>query len=459
MARKSKAELEMLILELLESLQEVDINHVAKAANMSKDVPANRRSIQRAFKALSEKGSIEPHGRARARVYSLVKKEVASVVNKAFQGIKLTKASEALLQYLSQPIHARKPVSYNHEFLELYIPNKTFYLDKPVRVELLLRGKADDVVKPAGTYAREILSRLLIDLSWNSSRLEGNTYSLLETKRLFEQGEGAEGKDIIETQMLLNHKAAIEYIVDSPAEGGVSFHEICSIHALLSENLLGDPGATGRIRTNIVGISGSSYLPLENPHLLRQYLHVFTQKFNEINDPFEQSIFALINLSYLQAFADVNKRTARLVANIPFIKNNLKPMSFVDVNQDAYVTSLLGIYEKNDISLFRDFYVWAYQRSADRYSAVQQSLAQLNPIKFKYRNQIREIIRTVVIEKTIPTELIVKIKKLINTQNIAKEDENELFNAIEIEIMNLHEDNIARFGILPQEFHEWKIRQ
>ena len=216
----------------------------------------------------------------------------------------------------------------------------------------------ENIARPAGTYARNILNRLLIDLSWNSSRLEGNTYSLLETKRLIELGENAAGKDAAEAQMILNHKDAIEYILESANETNISAHEICSIHALLSSNLLGDPGASGRVREIAVGISGTTYLPLENPHVLKECFHSYIEKMNRIKNPFEQSFFSLVQLSYLQAFEDVNKRTARLVANIPFIKNNFKPLSFIDVNQNDYVMSLLGIYEKNDVSLLRDLYVW-----------------------------------------------------------------------------------------------------
>src|SRR5690606_34036034 len=113
---------------------------------------------------------------------------------------------------------------------------------------LLSLGQVEPQIRPAGTYARNILDRLLIDLSWNSSRLEGNTYSLLETKRLIELGQSAKGKDFTEAQMILNHKGAIEYIIEISGEDQVSAQDVRSIHGLLSENLLGDPSASGRLR-------------------------------------------------------------------------------------------------------------------------------------------------------------------------------------------------------------------
>ena len=111
-----------------------------------------------------------------------------------------------------------------------------------------LLGTPNHAEQAAGTYARKILDRLLIDLSWNSSRLEGNTYSLLETKRLIEQGRAAEGKERGETQMILNHKDAIEFLVDGAEEIGFNRHTILNLHGLLANNLLGDPDAVGRLR-------------------------------------------------------------------------------------------------------------------------------------------------------------------------------------------------------------------
>ena len=185
----------------------------------------------------------------------------------------LSERSTELLAYVSNSIQIRESlVGYNQDFLRSYIPNQTSYLSPSLREELLTTGQVENVIRPAGTYARNILNRLLIDLSWNSSRLEGNTYSLLETKRLIELGENAIGKDVSETQMILNHKDAIEYIIESANEKKISSHEICSIHALLSENLLGDPSASGRVRNIAVGISGTTYIPLDNPHRLKRML-------------------------------------------------------------------------------------------------------------------------------------------------------------------------------------------
>ncbi len=460
------AEIESLILQLLTKQPEVSIRSIAPVAGLSPDDETDRKAIRRAFISLKEQGLIISEGEGRSRVYILSaagKTKVSERDKKEdgdyFRGITLSPESENLLKSVSQPIETRSPVGYNRNFLELYKPNETFYLTAEQRENLLAHGRGEATERPAGTYARNILDRLLIDLSWNSSRLEGNTYSLLETKRLIELGETAVGKDASEAQMILNHKAAIEYIVETSEEDQITTHEVCSIHALLSENLLGDPAASGRIRSIAVAIGGSTYIPLENPHLLRECLAIFTEKINRIENPFEASFFSLVHLSYLQTFEDVNKRTARLVANIPLVKQNLKPLSFTDVNRDAYVTALLAVYETNNISLLRDLYLWAYRRSSQRYTSIQQAIGEPNLLKLKYRMEIQEIVRTIILEKIDGVNVLKRIQELIDAKNFNESERQELINLIETEIMSLHEGSVARFKVRPSEYHAWKALQ
>lgn len=463
MTRK-KADLEALVLALLKEKKEINVPEVAQAAGMSKSDEGDRKAIRRVLTALVERGVLEARGAARARVYVATTNAAAEAPksqedSRPFKDISLSQESERLLKYVSQSLQARTPVGYNQDFLRQYEPNQSFYLTGAQRAQLLKMGTVENAVRPAGTYARNILNRLLIDLSWNSSRLEGNTYSLLETKRLIELGESAAGKDASEAQMILNHKGAIEYIIESATEDEITSHEVFSIHALLSENLLGDPSASGRIRQIAVGVGGTTYLPLENPHVLNECFQIFIEKLNLIEDPFEQSFFTLVQLSYMQAFEDVNKRTARLVANIPLIKKNLRPLSFIDVENEAYVKALLGVYEKNDVSLFRDLYMWAYTRSAQRYSAIQQAMGEPNLLKLKYRADIQDIIRTVILEKVAGPQVVHRIQTLLEAKNLPAADSAELFKLIETEIVSLHDGNIARFKIRPTEFQEWKNLQ
>ena len=472
MAKSRTEKIEDVILNLLSTEPEVSVRSIANVLEVSSDDLTSRKAISRALKSLVEQNLIIPKNSGRSRVY--VKSDQTSETDEStdrgnesnpvadispFKGIRLSPESQSLLRYISQGINERTPVGYNQEFLRSYEPNKTFYLTLQQREKLLETGRVESIVRPAGTYARNILNRLLIDLSWNSSRLEGNTYSLLETKRLIELGETATGKDASEAQMILNHKAAIEYIVDSVQDEPITSLEIYSIHALLSENLLGDPAASGRLRDIIVTIGASTYVPLENPQVLRECFDLLVDKINRIEDPFEQSLFSIVHLSYLQAFEDINKRTARLVANIPMIKENLKPLSFTEVDQQAYVSALLGVYERNDISLIRDLYIWAYNRSSQKYTAIQQSMGEPNLLKLQYRQVIHDIINTIITERVAGTEIVRKIQELIEASNIAETDRQAVFNLIETEIFSLHEGNAARFRVRPSEFQAWKALQ
>jgi len=150
--------------------------------------------------------------------------------------------------------------------------------------------------EPAGTYARHICQRLLIDLSWNSSRLEGNTYSLLDTRRLIEFGQQAEGRDQTEAQMILNHKDAIEFLAENAADIGFNRYTILNLHGILANNLLPDPNAPGRLRSMAVGIGGSVSHPPETPQLIEECFEQVLATASAIADPFEQAFFAMVHL-------------------------------------------------------------------------------------------------------------------------------------------------------------------
>lgn len=369
--------------------------------------------------------------------------------------IPLSPEGKEIKQAVRLPVQHRQPVGYRRDFLEGYQPNVTYYLPEKTRQHLLEIGRPPDGERPAGTYARTIYSRLLIDLSWNSSRLEGNTYSLLETERLLELGEAAEDKDALEAQMILNHKAAIELLVDQADEIDFNRYTILNLHALLAENLLADPQAGGRLRRIPVGVGGTVYHPLEVPQLIDECFGTVLDTAAAITDPFEQAFFALVHLAYLQGFEDVNKRVSRLAANIPLIRGNLCPLSFVDVSERAYVDGVLGIYELNRIELLRDVFVWAYERSSARYSAVRQSLGEPDPFRLRYRALIAEVVAAVVRTGMDRKGAIARARK-IAAEQVPSEDQARFVEVVETEIMSLHEGNIARYRLRPTEYRTWR---
>jgi len=370
--------------------------------------------------------------------------------------VPLSAASQEMRAYLRQPLNARKPVGYNREFLDSYRPNETFYLSEEQRVHLAQVGKPNFDDQAAGTYAKQILNRLLIDLSWNSSRLEGNTYSLLDTTRLIELGEAAEGRDRLEAQMIVNHKDAIEFLVNDAEAIGFNRYTILNLHGILAQNLLPDPGAPGRLRRMGVGIGKSTFHPLELPQLIEECFNQLLDTAAAIQDPFEQALFAMVQLPYLQPFDDVNKRVSRLAANIPFIKGNLSPLSFIDVPRTLYMDAILGVYELNKVDLLRNVFIWAYERSAARYAAVRQSLGEPDPFRFKHKAALRQTVGEVVRGRMDKKAAAGYIRAWVEKNGIPEPEQETFRDMAEAELVSLHEGNFARYQIRPSEFEAWQ---
>jgi len=363
--------------------------------------------------------------------------------------------AEELLQAVTRPRAERQPVGYNAAFLEAYQPNVSAYLLPAQRERLAAFGRSPGGTQPAGTYFRKILDRLLIDLSWNSSRLEGNTYSFLETERLLRLGAEADGRATEETLMILNHKAAIEMLADQPEELGFNRYSLCNLHALLGQGIIRDD-LIGRLREEAVGIAGSVFQPLDGPQLIEEQFRVLLAKADAIADPFEQAFFAMVHLPYLQPFADANKRVSRLAANLPLLRHNLCPLSFVDMPQDDYIKAMLAVYELNRIEYLREVFVWAYERSCARYATVRALLGAPDPFLVRHRATIGELVAAVVRQRLDKAAAV----KWIDAQTAARvpaDERTRLVAAVEAELCALHEGSILRFRLRPAEYHAWKL--
>lgn len=439
------------VLEIVTKFPEgISIHEILEMPTM---MGIQRRSLQRRLALLIKIGHIVVIGKSRARRYKLARDKNNAELKKEYR-IPLSNASENIQKLVVQPIQARTPVGYNRKFLDQYRPNVTHYLPKSITKKFFEIAKTAEN-QPAGTYAREILNRLLIDLSWNSSRLEGNTYSLLETELLLEFSEVAEGKDLVETQMILNHKAAIEFLVDSADQIDINKQTVLNVHALLSDNLLADPIACGRIRSKKIGIAKSVYHPLAIPDVIDECFEQVLNTAKAIRNPFEQAFFLMVHIPYLQPFEDVNKRVSRLIANIPLIRLNLSPLSFMDVPQKTYINGLLAVYELNQVDLLRDVFIWAYERSCALYSATRQTLGEPDPFRLRYRNLIFETIANIVIKKMNRKDAIKSIK-MIAISSVPPENQSRFIETVEIELRSLHEGNIARYRLRPSEYELWQ---
>jgi Fic family protein len=427
--------------------------------------PMQRRTLQRRLDVLLEAGRIISEGAGRAVAYKQAAVPGAAVfpaqviAGASTSGEAYVPVSSAGLEVraeVNRPLHERRPVGYNRTFLERYRPNQDAYLSQAQRERMHEWGRTSADVRPAGTYARDIMSRLLIDLSWASSRLEGNTYTRLDTVRLIEQGHIAEGKDAQETQMILNHKAAIEMIVESADEVGFNRFTVLNLHAILSDNLMSDPFASGRLRVREVEISGTVFFPLAVPQQIAECFETVLNKAAQIDDPFEQAFFSMVHLPYLQPFEDVNKRVSRLTANIPLIRQNLCPLSFIDVPEKAYVDGTLGVYEANRVELLRDVFIWAYERSCQRYLAIRQSIGEPDAFRLKYRNALIEVVQEVIRGGFAGTRG--EIETL--AQNLVPAGDMFSFvDAIQSDLDHLYLGNVARYRLRLSEFERWPFKR
>src|SRR5690606_5984856 len=212
-------------------------------------------------------------------------------------------------------------------------------------------------------YNKE-MERLAIDLSWKSSQIEGNTYSLLETERLLKDKETAAGKPKDDATMLLNHKEALNFIIDSPNYVvPLTIARIEDIHSILVKDL----PVERNIRQRRVGISGTNYKPLDNEHQIREALEEMCNLINNKENIFEKSLLALVLLSYIQAFNDGNKRTARIVANAILIANVHCPISFRTIDSVEYKKAMLIFYEQNNISAFKKIFIEQFRFAVKTY--------------------------------------------------------------------------------------------
>jgi hypothetical protein len=416
----------------------------------------SRRTLQRHLSALVSADRIVSEGAGRATRYLLpkapgIEKPDEKAVEREY--IPLSPSAEEVRKAVAKPLSARTAIGYQRSFLDRYRPNESAYLSRQVVAHLAAIGASADIGRPAGTFAGQVLSRLLADLSWGSSRLDGNTYSLLDTKTLIAAGKPAKVKDPAETQMILNHRAAIEFMVDLGDELAFDLQTILNLHAILSDNLLPDPSASGRLRRIGGRIAESVYQPPDLPPLIEEYFQRVVDTAAAIREPVEQAFFAMVHFSYLQPFEGANEQVSRLAANISLLRANLSPLSFIEVPVRTYLDGLLGVYELNRVELLRDVFVWAYERSAQRYVAVRRSLGEPDEFRLRFRNELIEIVGVVVRGPTAPT--VGEITRLASPR-IPAEHLDDFVRVAMGEFENLHDGNFGRFRLRPSEYYTWR---
>jgi Fic family protein len=216
---------------------------------------------------------------------------------------------------------------------------------------------------PSDIVRREF-ERLTIDLSWKSSALEGNTYTLLDTETLIKEHQEAPGHTREEAQMILNHKSALDYARDARSEfRTLTISKIGTIHDLIVQNL----GITRGLRKTPVGIVGTRYRPLDNEHQIREALEETIQRINILTEPFSKTLIAISLISYIQPFNDGNKRTARMVGDALLLAHDSCPLSFRNMDIAAYKRALILFYEQHSLRLLKEIFIEQFRYAATHY--------------------------------------------------------------------------------------------
>lgn len=255
--------------------------------------------------------------------------------------------------------------SYNFELINGLLAETRLFSDKEQsHLDALQEEFRQHVSELTDNEYRKEMERLGIDLSWKSSQIEGNTYTLLETERLLRESKTAEGKTREEAVMLINHKDALSFVLDNPdylKELTVSHIE--DIHQLLTKDLSIDKG----LRRHRVGITGTNYHPLDNEFQIREAMRDACELINSKSNIFEKALLTLVLLSYIQPFSDGNKRTARITSNAILIANDYCPLSFRSVDSIDYKKAMLIFYEQNSLYAFKQIFMEQFEFAVKEY--------------------------------------------------------------------------------------------
>lgn len=338
-----------------EILQFLHYNPLSSRDDIAKGIAfeSSDATLKRLIAALVGDGDVVVEGKARATRYKLS--------DQAHLLMPLN-----LDTYFAQDVDERKvQTSYNFDLICEQLPAVTLFSEEEKahldRLQSEFRSHVDEMSQ--NEYNKE-MERLGIDLSWKSSQIEGNTYSLLETERLLKESKTADGKTQEEAVMLLNHKYALRFILDTPDYlEQLTVSHIEDIHHLLTKGLSVDQG----IRRRRVGITGTNYRPLDNEFQIREAMRDTCDLINVKDNVFEKALLTLVLLSYIQAFSDGNKRTARITSNAILIANGYCPLSFRSVDSIGYKKAMLIFYEQNNLYAFKKIFMDQFEFAVSEY--------------------------------------------------------------------------------------------
>lgn len=339
----------------VEILQFLHYNPSSSRADIAlalSDAPSDR-TLKRLIADAVQRGDIVVEGRGKATRYRLSAQA------------QLTMPLDIDTYFLNDIDERKVQESFNFNLIRTTLPQVSLFSDEELqRLDTAHQAFLRNMSTLSDVEYQKEMGRLGIDLSWKSSQIEGNTYSLLETERLLTEKLTAAGKTREEAVMLLNHKDALNFVLDNPDYlKQLTPRRIEDIHAILTKEL----GVGSGIRTRRVGITGTNYRPLDNEFQIREALEDSCKLINSRENIFEKALLCLVLLSYIQAFSDGNKRTARITSNAILIAWGYCPLSFRTVDSVDYKKAMLMFYEQNNIAAFKRIFIEQYEFATKNY--------------------------------------------------------------------------------------------
>lgn len=339
-------------IEILQFLHFNPLSSRVEIAAALSDSP-NERTLKRMIADAVQRGDIVAAGKGKATRYSL------SAQAQLMMPLDID-------TYFLKDIDERKvQESFNFDLVCDILPRVVLFTDDELqRLDAAHRKFIANMQTLSAVEYRKEMERLGVDLSWKSSQIEGNTYSLLETERLLREKQTASGKTKDEAVMLLNHKEALDFVLENPDYlKEITVRRIEDIHAILTKEL----GIGGGIRTRRVGITGTNYRPLDNEFQIREALEDSCALINGKENVFEKALLTIVLLSYIQPFVDGNKRTARIAGNAILLAWGYCPLSFRTVDSVDYKKAMLLFYEQNNIAAFKRIFIEQYEFATSTY--------------------------------------------------------------------------------------------
>lgn len=408
----------------------------AKIIQLLELTPSSQSSVSRALARLIAAGLVEKSGTTRDASFNLT----------------------ADARWFSVPSHLRPKVSYDPVRFQTYDPEAAPWLDPAARALMSDSVAQGGAALDPSTYTREIAERFMIEMSWASSALEGNTYSLPETEALIKYAEVAGGKSEIEVQMILNHKQAIGWVIDNIAAAQITPETAMRLHAMLMRTLVRQDNL-GALRRDPVSITTSSYVPSSDHTELSMGLSELCLKASAAKDPFEASFALLAGIAYLQPFIDGNKRTGRLLSNIPLLKAGLPPISFIGVGRAAYGIGMTTWYELADTSYLGKAISEGYAVTAPSYLVAATTKRVPRSIEIRMRRRLDEAVseylnRTIDGLEVTPEDFATEAFR-----DVEGEDLDVVVQSFRDIIASINEVNCVAYGVgsdLVERYHRTK---